>query len=367
MNFVNQLEKWENFDFENYFSKVKDSEIERVLCKNNLNLYDYLTLLSPAAEKYLEAMAQKAHALTVKYFGRTIQMYTPLYLSNYCENRCLYCGFNCQNIQLRSQLSLEDVKKEAQAIYQTGMRHIIILTGDAKKVASPEYLKNCTKILSEYFSSITIEVYAMEEEEYRQLIEVGVDGLTIYQETYDRIIYDQIHESGPKKDYVYRLLAPERAAAAGMRSITVGALLGLNYWRNDAFFTGMHANYLHKKYSDINIAASMPRIRPHVGGFAPKCDVTDKNLVQFILAYRLFMPYSTINISTRESQSLRDRLIKLGVNKMSAGSVTSVGGHAAKEASTEQFEISDTRNIDEMVAAIKNFGYQPLFKDWVRV
>ncbi|WP_058485748.1 2-iminoacetate synthase ThiH [Defluviitalea phaphyphila] len=365
MSFYDEYLKYKNFNFNKFFSSVTDNQIIKSINKSKLNIEDFLVLLSPKASNYLEEMAQKAHKLTIQHFGKTILLYTPLYLSNYCTNQCVYCGFNCSNKIKRKQLSLEEVEAEAKAITSTGLKHIIILTGDARKIATVEYIKECTRILKKYFPSIAIEVYAMEQEEYEILVKAGVDLLTIYQETYNEELYDKLHVKGPKKNYRYRLEAPERACRANIRAVNIGALLGLDKeWRRDAFFTGLHAFYLQNLYLDTEVSISLPRIRPHVGSFKPGAIVNNRDMVQFMVAIRLFMPRIGITISTRENSKFRDNIIPLGVTKMSAGSITSVGGHSNKDNYTGQFETSDKRDVNQMKNAIYKRGYQPVFKDW---
>lgn len=364
MNFYNEYLEYKHLDFPGFFESLTKQDIVKILKKNRITALEYLALLSPCAEDHLEEMAQKAHQLTVLNFGKTILLYTPMYLSNYCTNQCLYCGFSTKNKFSRKQLTLAEVEEEAKDIAGTGLKHLLILTGDAKRIASVEYLKSCVHILRKYFPSIAIEIYALEEEEYRELITAGVDSLTIYQETYNEELYDEIHLKGPKKDYSYRLNAPERACRAGIRSVNIGALLGLDEWRKEAFLTGLHANYLQNTYPDVEISLSIPRLRPHLGSFQPNSIVTDKNMVQFMVAYRLFMPRAGITISTRERAEFRNNVLRLGVTKMSAGSSTVVGGHTVAEKDPGQFEISDVRNVAQMWAAISDLGYQPIFKDW---
>ncbi|EGO63387.1 2-iminoacetate synthase ThiH [Acetonema longum] len=362
MSFYEQYLKYRDYDSAGCNPGSKT--IERILGQDRLLPTDFLALLSPAAQPYLEAMAQKARRLTVQHFGKTILLYTPLYLSDYCSNQCQYCGFNVRNPLKRKQLSLEEVEEAARRIAATGLKHILILTGDARAISSPDYIADCAGVLRKYFTSIAIEVYAMTQEEYGQLVNAGVDGFTIYQETYNEEYYDLIHVSGPKKDYRFRLDAPERACRAGMRSVNIGALLGLDDWRRDGFFTGLHAHYLQNQYPAVEISLSLPRIRPHAGEFQPRCPVTDKQMVQFLLALRLFLPRAGITISTRENARFRDNLLSLGVTKMSAGSHTAVGAQIDKEENAGQFEISDPRNVAEMSAALRQMGYQPLYQDW---
>ncbi|AZR73196.1 thiamine biosynthesis protein ThiH [Anoxybacter fermentans] len=367
MSFYNEYLRYKNFNFDKFFENITPSDILRIINEYKINEYDFLALLSPEAENYLEDMAQKAHRLTVQNFGKTILLYTPMYLANYCVNRCSYCGFNIENKIKRKKLTFKEIEEEAKAISSTGLRHILILTGESRKETPVSYIIDAVKILRKYFDSISIEIYPLNEDEYRQVIEAGVDGLTIYQEVYDEEIYDKVHIAGPKKNYKFRLNAPERACRAQIRNINIGALLGLNDWRKEAFMTGLHAKYLQDKYSDVEVSISLPRIRPHIGVFEEIYPVNDKNLVQIMLALRLFLPRVGITISTRENQNLRDNLIPLGVTKMSAGVSTEVGGHTSKTKSDGQFEISDKRSVKEIKEAILKKGYQPVFKDWMHI
>ncbi len=352
------------------FSRVTAADIRQAIDAGSPGTGHFLALLSPLAQDFLEEMAQKAHQLTLKYFGRTIQLYTPLYLSNYCENQCVYCGFNSHNAMSRKKLSPEEVEMEARAISASGLNHILILTGDSRSASPLSYIKECAEVLKKYFSSISAEIYALSQAEYAELFSCGIDSLTIYQETYDRALYDRIHLAGPKKDYSFRLDAPERAAKAGMRNVNIGALLGLGDWRKDAFFTGLHAKYLQDNYSGCEVGASIPRLRPHAGDPSAAVKVEEKDLVQIITALRIFLPRLSIALSTRESRELRDNLLPLGITRMSAGSSTKVGGHTdeyIERAGTGQFEISDPRSVKEVKAMLVAKGYQPVFKDWERI
>jgi len=331
---------------------------------------DFLKTLSPEACESMEAMAEKSRQLTLENFGRIMQLYTPMYLSNYCENNCLYCGFNSNNNIERKSLSLEEVEKEAAFISGMGIKHILILTGESRREAPVSYIKDCVRILKGHFSSISIEVYPLNEAEYPELISEGVDGLTVYQEVYDEGIYKRMHPSGPKSDYRFRLDAPERGAKSGMRNVNIGTLLGLNDWRKEAFALGLHAKYLQDKFPGVEIGVSLPRIRPQVRGFKAAYDVTDRDMVQIILALRIFLPRLGISISTREKAKLREDLIPLGVTRMSAGSTTRVGGHTIGSrdgGSSSQFEISDDRTVDEIRAMLDKKGYQAVFKDWMHI
>lgn len=341
-------------------------DVQRALAKDTRDERAFAALLSPAAGALLEPMAEKAHRLTLQHFGRAIQLYTPIYLANYCSNACLYCGFNAENRIPRTKLTLEALEMEAQTIAASGLNHVLILTGESRTASPVEYIADCVALLRRYFSSISIEVYPLTEAEYSQLIAAGVDGLTIYQEVYQPEIYDELHPYGPKKDYRFRLEAPERAGRAGMRTINIGALLGLHDWREECYILGLHAAYLQNSFLSAEIGVSFPRIRPEVGGFTPRTVVTDAHLVQMMLAVRLFLPRVGIAISTRESSTLRNNLMKLGVTKMSGGSSTAVGGRCGvDERATPQFEISDERSVAEMAKAIYRAGYQPVFKDWI--
>ncbi|TAK34218.1 MAG: 2-iminoacetate synthase ThiH [Chloroflexota bacterium] len=340
------------------------ADVERTLSASCVDPRGLLILLSQAAQGYLEPMARRAHALTVQHFGQVILLYTPLYLANFCTNFCRYCGFAASNHIKRDRLTLEEVEQEARAISATGLRHLLILTGDSRAKSSVEYIRQCVEVLRRYFTSISIEVYALETDEYAGLIQAGVDGLTIYQETYDRQLYAQVHPRGPKSDYRYRLEAPERACTAGIRSANLGALLGLADWRLDAFYTAMHADYLQRRHLDVEVSVSLPRMRPHEGAFQPQHEVTDREFVQILLATRLFLPRVGITISTREEARFRDHLMPLGVTKMSAGSCTAVGGRVHHDADTGQFEISDERDVSTVKRAIESHGYKAIFKDW---
>lgn len=367
MSFYNEYIKMKNFDFSNFFKKITKSDVKRAITKENLTIYDFLTLLSETAQDFLEEMAQKSHRLTVQNFGKTMLLFTPMYIANHCVNKCSYCGFNVSNSIIRKQLSMEEIELEAKAISKTGLRHILILTGESKKDTPVSYIVEAVKIIRKYFDSICIEIYPLSEEEYKEVISAGVDSLTIYQETYNEEIYDRVHIAGPKKNYDFRLNAPERGCAARMHSVNIGALLGLDDWKKDAFFTGLHAQYLQDKYPETEISVSLPRIRPHAGSFDDIYPVNDKALVQTMLALRLFLPRVGVTISTRESQSFRDNIIPLGVTKMSAGVSTEVGGHASKTKSDSQFEISDKRSVKEMKKILLDRGYQPVYKDWMHI
>ncbi len=364
MSFYDTYQKYKTFDFNSFINNVTDDEVTRVINKEGLNEFDFLTLISPKAQNHLEYMARKSQQLTLQHFGKVIFLFTPLYLSNFCVNHCVYCGFNTNNEIVRKKLTLEEVECEAKAISEMGHRHLLILTGESRQQSPVSYMKECTEILKKYFSSISIEVYPMETDEYRQLVKSGIDGITMFQEVYNEDSYGIFHPKGPKHNYRYRLDAPERACMASMRTVGIGALLGLENIVSEAFFTGLHANYLQNKYPDTEISVSLPRMRPHVGQFQPEYEVSDRFLVQVMLALRLYMPRTGITVSTRESAEFRDNLIGLGVTKISAGSSTEVGGYAEKGKTEGQFDISDDRNVDEIKEMLYKKGYQPVFKDW---
>ncbi len=345
----------------------RESDVRRALACERLDPHDLMALLSPSALPLLEEMAQKARQLTARNFGRTISLFAPLYLANYCANSCLYCSFNCRNSIDRRKLTLQEVELEGQAVADTGLGHLLLLTGESRQHSGPGYIQACVERLRPYFASLGIEVYPLAEEEYEHLYEGGVDSLTLFQETYDEKVYASVHPAGPKRDYRWRLDAPERACRAGIPGVNIGALLGLGEWREDAWATALHAQYLQKNYPDVEIALSVPRLRPHVGGFQPQASpVTDVALVQIILAYRLYLPRAGITLSTRESPHLRESLLPLGVTRMSAGSLTSVGGYASTAGST-QFEIADERSVPEIASMLSRSGYQPVYRDWINL
>lgn len=326
---------------------------------------DFLTLLSPAAAELLENLAVRANALTTQYFGRAVSIFTPLYISDVCTNHCRYCGFNAENGQKRRHLSVPEAVAEAMAIADLGFQHILILTGDAPKLSSPRYMADVISRIRGSFSSIGIEVYSLTQDEYAMLIENGVDSMTMFQETYNPGLYAWLHPRGPKHDYAFRLNAPGRAAAAGMRSIGIGALLGLDEFARDAFYTGLHAWWLQRSYPGVDVSVSIPRICPHEGSFAVQNGVSDRQLAQYVTALRCFLPRAGITCSSRESAYMRNHLLPLGVTRVSAGVSTAVGGRATEDLHNPgQFEITDSRSLGEMMADLTALGYQPVLKDW---
>lgn len=369
MSVYEYIEDNNNFNFYEALDKVTDEDVIRVLNKRKLSQKDFLVLISDKAEVYLEDMAQKANTLTRQYFGNTVLLYTPLYLANYCVNKCAYCGYNYDNEIHRKKLTMEEIEEEAKAISAKGFKHILYLTGESPKDTPTDYIVDAAKILRKYFHSVAIEVYPMTEEDYRKTVESGVDSLTVYQEVYDEKIYDKVHIAGPKKNYKFRLDALERGCKAGMRNVNMAPLLGLNEWKIEVYKMMLHGMYLRKKYPEVEVGFSFPRIRPCVGGYNDLQEVSDKELVRAITAMRIMFPNCTLNISTRERQGFRDNLIPLGINKISAGVSTAIGGHTmAKEESGEvQFDISDGRDENEIKSMLRNIGYEPIFKDWVGV
>lgn len=363
--FFDEVKAYDDFSFADFFASVTDADVLSVLAKPHLTRLDYLTLLSPTAAKHLELMAERAHRETVRNFGYVMQLFTPMYIANYCENGCVYCGFHSGEPIERRQMTMAEIRREGEAIkQQTGLESVLVLTGESPQYSSVDYILEAVGVLRHIFASVCLEVYSFSEADYRRAAAAGTDGMTMFQEVYNREAYQPLHPFGPKSDYAWRLDAPERAARAGLRTIGLGALLGLYDWRSEAFFAGMHADYLQHKYKDIEIAISTPRLRPCVAGFKARSLVSDSDLVQYITAFRLFMPRAGITMSTRESRKMRNHLVYLGVTKMSGSSSVEVGGHTAPKQETAQFDISDTRTAGEMAAMLYQAGYQPVFQDW---
>lgn len=348
--------------------KITDSDVEEALKKERLSISDYGALLSPAATPYLEEMAKKAMIETNKHFGNSISLFTPLYIANYCENNCVYCGFNCKNKIRRGKLSLAEMETELKAIAKTGLKEILILTGESRHHSGVEYIGEGVKLAAEYFATVGIEIYPLNTNEYAYLHNCGADFVSVYQETYDLSRYEQVHLSGPKRVFPYRFEAQERALLGGMRGVSFGALLGLDDFRKDAFATGLHAYFIQQKYPHAEIGFSTPRLRPFINKADnnPK-DVHEKQLLQVMLAYRLLMPFAGITISTRERPGFRDHVIGMVATKISAGVRVGVGGHEQEEKGDEQFEISDPRSVSEVHQIILNRGLQPVYRDYIRV
>lgn len=347
--------------------EITANEVEWALSrKPGYYVLDRLAILiSPAAENYLEQIAQFAHQLTLQRFGRTVRLYAPLYLSNFCVNDCVYCGFNRSHKFPRIRLIVEQALAEADIIAKEGFRDLLLVSSEDRDSISIDYLCELAAKLRPKFSSISVEIYQMTSEEYAKLFAAGIEGVTLYQETYDREVYRKYHPAGPKADYDNRLSAPDAIAQAGMRETGIGALLGLFDWRIETLALAEHAHYLMKRYWQSHISFSFPRLRP-----AKDVDweqfklLSDKNLVQMILALRLCFADAGLTISTREPADLRDRLVKMGITKMSAGSKTNPGGYSKTTGSVEQFEIDDKRTPAQIADMLKSAGLEPVWKDW---
>jgi 2-iminoacetate synthase len=363
MAFADVLDSYRDFDVAEHLASADARGVEEVLGKARPTALDLLTLLSEAAGGMLEPMAQRAHEVTRRHFGNVVQLFTPLYISNYCDNACRYCSFSKRNSISRRHLTAADIRAEAERIGATGMRHVLLLTGESRTKASPEYIREAVAVCREFFASISIEVYPLSESEYGGMVAAGVDGLTLYQEVYDRDTYARLHEGGPKADYDFRLDAPERACRANIHAVSLGPLLGLAESCREAFSAALHLEYLQRRYPATEVSVSLPRMRPLVADFAVEHAVNDRLFVQMLTAFRICFPTAGITMSTRESGVFRDAVLPMGVTRMSAGVSTAVGGRATP-GSTTQFEISDTRDVARMKADLLRMGYQPVMHDW---
>ena len=347
------IERMEQYDYDKYTAKDVKAALSHEVC----TVEDFEALLSPAALPYLEEMAQRAQKETRKHFGNSIYMFTPLYIANYCENYCIYCGFNCHNKIRRAKLNDEQIEKEMQAIAKTGLQEILILTGESKKMSDVEYIGRACQIARKYFKVIGLEVYPMNSDEYAYLHQCGADYVTVFQETYNSDKYETLHRAGHKRIFPYRLNAQERALKGGMRGVGFAALLGLDDFRKDALATGYHAYLLQRKYPHAEIAFSCPRLRPIINNdkINPK-DVHEPQLLQVIMAYRIFMPFASITISTRECERVRNNVIRIAATKISAGVSVGIGEHIEDNDNVgdAQFEISDGRNVKEVFDAIES-------------
>lgn len=345
------------------------SDVIRAIESDRCSLEDFKALLSPAAEPFLEQIARKARLETRKHFGNSAYFFTPIYISNYCENYCIYCGFNCHNKIKRAKLSMEEIHEEMKAIAETGLEEILILTGESRKASDVKYIGEACKIAKKYFKNIGIEVYPMNSDEYRYLRECGADYVTVFQETYNSDKYETLHLAGHKRIFPYRFNAQERALMGGMRGVAFAALLGLDDFRKDALGTGMHAYLIQRKYPWAEISISCPRLRPIINNASinPK-DVHEKQLLQIMCAYRLFLPFAGMTISTRERAEFRDNVVGLAATKISAGVSTGIGSHSESEDKGDaQFEIADTRGLEEIYESLKKRGIQPVMNDYVYV
>lgn len=350
------------------YNKYTAQDVKKALNNDYRTPEDFAALLSPAARPFLEEMAYLAQAETRKHFGNSIYLFTPLYISNYCENHCIYCGFNCHNKIHRAKLNAEEIEAEMKTIAETGLEEILLLTGESRSMSDVEYIGEACKLARKYFNIVGLEVYPMNSDEYSYLRKCGADFVTVFQETYNSDKYETLHLSGHKRIFPYRITAQERAIMGGMRGVGFAALLGLDDFRKDAFATGMHGYLLQRKYPHAEIAFSCPRLRPIINNdkINPK-DVHETELLQVILAYRLFMPFASITISTRERENFRNNIINLGATKISAGVNVGIGGHSGEAKGDEQFEISDPRTVDEVIDSILQKGLQPVMSDYIYV
>ncbi len=339
-------------------------DVEYALNKTKRDLEDFKALLSPAAQPYLEQMAIQSKAITKKRFGNTIQMYIPMYLSNECQNICTYCGFSMTNKIPRRTLTDAEIIKEVEFIKEKGYDHILLVTGEANKTVGVPYIKHAIELINDKFSNITIEVQPLNQEEYEALIEAGLYAVLVYQETYHRAEYKKHHPKGKKSNFNYRLDTPDRLGKAGIHKIGLGALFGLEDWRADSFFTALHLKYLQKTYWKTKYSISFPRLRPHSGGLEPKVEMTDKDLVQTICAFRLLDEDVELSLSTRESETFRNNIVHLGITSISAESKTNPGGYTVDPQTLEQFEISDERPTEDIAEMLQKQGLEPVWKDW---
>lgn len=388
MSFV---EKFQNLPVAAYLEashRTTAEEVHQSLRKPRLQFVDFLRLISPAARNELEWMGQRSHQLTQKRFGKTIRLFAPLYLSNECINNCQYCGFSRDNPILRTTLTPEEVSREAMALRTQGFRNILLVSGEHPKFVASNYLVECIRWTHQFAPSVSLEIGPCETKDYIPLVTAGADGLVVYQETYNREVYREMHTSGPKKDFDWRLETPERAYHAGFRRIGIGALFGLSDWRCEAIALAAHAEYLQRRCWKSNLTISFPRLRPCAGEFHPPHPMPDRDLVQALCAFRLFLPDAGIVLSTREPATLRNGLIPLGVTLLSAGSHTEPGGYTGAGSNhlhqtrrgrpvpaaptqtahltkaTGQFDIADTRSPDSVAQFLNSVGYEPVWKDW---
>ena len=358
-------------DMDSYdYDKYTAQDVQTALSHDHITPEDFRALLSPAALPFLEQIAQKAQKTTKRFFGNSIYMFTPIYIANYCENYCIYCGFNCHNKIKRAKLNYDEIDKEMQEIAKSGLQEILILTGESRKQSSIEYIGEACKIAKKYFRVIGLEIYPLNTDEYAYLQKCGADYVTVFQETYNSDKYETLHLAGHKRIYPYRVNAQERAIRGGMRGVGFGALLGLDDFRKDAFATGYHAYLLQRKYPHAEIAFSCPRLRPIINNDRINpMDVHEKQLLQVVCAYRLFMPFASITVSTRECARVRDNLVGIAATKISAGVSTGIGSHVddIEDKGDDQFEISDGRNVEEVYNALLSNNLQPVMSDYIYV
>ena len=345
-----------------------EADVRRALCNSKRSLADFGALLSPAASPLLEELALAAQKERRKYFGNNVYFFTPLYLANYCENYCVYCGFNCHNKIQRGRLNKEQMELEMQAISATGMQEVLLLTGESRKMSDLEYIGEACKLARKYFKVVGLEIYPVNSDEYTYLHKCGADYVTVFQETYNSEKYGQLHLAGHKRCFPYRFYAQERALKGGMRGVGLAALLGLDDFRKDAFATGLHAYLLQRQYPHAEISLSCPRLRPIINNDKIKpLDVGERELLQIVCAYRLFLPFASITVSSRECTRVRDNLMSIAATKISAGVSTGIGSHSSSTIGDEQFEIDDGRTLAEIFADLKGRGLQPVMADYVFV
>lgn len=366
------LSQMESYDSSQYTAEDVQAALEHERC----TIEDFKALLSPAAEPFLEQMAQKARMETRKHFGNTVYLFTPLYIANYCENYCVYCGFNCYNHIRRMKLTLEQMEHEMKIIAESGMEEILILTGESRAQSDVEYIGEACKLARNYFRMVGLEIYPVNTDEYRYLHECGADYVTVFQETYDAEKYESLHLLGHKRVWPYRFDAQERALRGGMRGVAFAALLGLSDFRKDALASGLHVHYLQRKYPQAEMSLSCPRLRPIVNNHKIQpLDVGERQLCQMICAYRIFLPFVGITVSSRESVEFRNGIVKIAATKVSAGVSTGIGDHESKytgkesdgAAGDEQFEINDNRSFEKMYEDIAEAGLQPVLNDYLYV
>lgn len=365
------LDEMDRYDYNAY----TDVDVRRALASDRCTVEDFKALLSPAAAPYLEQMAQKAKLETSKHFGNTVYIFTPLYIANYCENYCIYCGFNCYNDIHRKKLTFEEIEKEMKVIADSGIEEILMLTGESRAMSDVEYIGEACKLAAKYFKNVGLEIYPVNTDEYRYLHECGADYVTVFQETYNSDKYETLHLMGHKRVFPYRFEAQERALMGGMRGVGFSALLGLADFRKDALASALHVYYLQRKYPHAEYSLSCPRLRPIINNDKINpLDVHEKELCQVLCAYRIFLPFVGITVSSREQKHFRDGIVKIAATKVSAGVSTGIGDHESKykgerneESGDEQFEISDDRSFDEMYNDVLNEGLQPVLNDYVYV
>lgn len=361
-----------SYDYTHYTAKDVRAALSHPVC----SLEDFKALLSPAAEPFLEEMAQRARQETSRHFGNTVYLFTPLYIANYCENYCVYCGFNCYNHIHRMKLTMEQIEKEMKIIADSGMEEILILTGESRSKSDISYIGEACKLARKYFRMVGLEIYPVNTDEYRYLHQCGADYVTVFQETYDSDKYETLHLMGHKRVWPYRFDAQERALKGGMRGVAFSALLGLSDFRKDALASALHVYYLQRKYPHAEMSLSCPRLRPIINNDKINpLDVHETQLCQILCAYRIFLPFVGITVSSRESAQFRDGIVKIAATKVSAGVSTGIGDHESKysgketdgEQGDEQFEINDGRSLDRVYADIAAEGLQPVLNDYLYV